>query len=131
MLKSDTKFRNVIACDDVREEVRNKKSLMGVFSGDIVVAEIPANIWISFYIEKMPEQPNTSEEVAIQVKQNDKTIGNVTLKFEAPEVATLVLGRAMMRVPEECTLSLVATVNGGESEEILSKLLKKGDIQPS
>ena len=131
MHKTNSKFVNVIACEDVREEIRNKKSLMGVFGGDIVVEEIPAHIWISFYIEKVPEQPNVPETVAIEVKHNEKTVGNVTLTFEAPEVATLVMGRALMGVQEECILSLTAAVNGGEAEEILSKSVKKGEVQRS
>lgn len=129
MRSLENQFVNVIACEDVREEIGNKKSLMGVFSGNIVAAEIPAQVWIAFYIEKMPEQPGKAEEVVIQVKQNERTVGTVTINFEAPEIATLVIPRAVMRIPEECTLILTASVNRGEPIQILSKSVSKGDIQ--
>src|SRR5437016_351670 len=100
MASRNTKFRNVIACEDVREEVGNKKSLMGVYGGDIIVSEIPAQIWLAFYIEKLPSEPGMAEELAVEIKQNEKIAGKVGIHVDPFETATLVLPRALVRFPE-------------------------------
>jgi hypothetical protein len=41
------KFYNVILCDDIREEIGNKKSLMGIFGGDVLVPRFPAQELLS------------------------------------------------------------------------------------
>lgn len=45
-------IKNVIVCEDIREELRGKHSLIGVYSGDeIQISQIPGNIAISCFIE--------------------------------------------------------------------------------
>jgi hypothetical protein len=40
-----------IVCEDVRKELGNKRSLIGVFSGDVVVGEFPATLSLAAYFE--------------------------------------------------------------------------------
>jgi hypothetical protein len=49
-------FRNAILCDDIRNERGNKHSLMGVFSGDLVVAKLPAQVYLALYFEHVSEK---------------------------------------------------------------------------
>ena len=45
--------RNAILCEDIRHEIGNKNSLIGVFGGDILVAELPARIRVAVYYDAM------------------------------------------------------------------------------
>lgn len=45
------KVRNAIFCEDIREEKSNKHILIGVFGGDLHVAEIPALVRLAIYTE--------------------------------------------------------------------------------
>ncbi|HTE42429.1 MAG TPA: hypothetical protein VK629_16525, partial [Steroidobacteraceae bacterium] len=42
---------SAILCEDVREEVSNKHTLVGVITGDILVGVFPGNIRVAAYIE--------------------------------------------------------------------------------
>lgn len=52
-------FRNVVVCEDVRDEVGNKRSLMGVFSGDITVQQFPAIVQLAVYLEYAPDKDDS------------------------------------------------------------------------
>ena len=45
-----------VLCEDIRDELHNKHSLIGVYSGDILVSEIPASISLAFYLEIEPKR---------------------------------------------------------------------------
>lgn len=52
MIKSDSfEIKNVILCEDVRQERSNKFTLIGVFSGDVQVESLPANVSIAVFME--------------------------------------------------------------------------------
>ena len=54
-------LRNIILCEDIRTEVGNKLSLMGIFSGDVVVTEIPATIHLAVYMQYIASPEETGE----------------------------------------------------------------------
>lgn len=45
-----TTLQYAIVCEDIRDEIGNKKSLMGVMPGDILVPTFPATIKIAFFL---------------------------------------------------------------------------------
>lgn len=52
MLKLKSIFpKNFIICDDVRQETNMKHLLIGVYSGDIVIAEVGIYLTLCFYFE--------------------------------------------------------------------------------
>lgn len=40
-----------ILCEQIRQEIRNKVSIIGVFSADIVVSEFPSTFPVTIYLE--------------------------------------------------------------------------------
>ena len=44
MSKRGYRVSSVIVCEDIRQEANGKQILIGVFSGDIIVGTIPANL---------------------------------------------------------------------------------------
>ena len=42
---------NAILCEDIRQEVNNKKTLVGVYAGDILISSLPAPIDLAFYLD--------------------------------------------------------------------------------
>src|ERR1041385_6832339 len=61
----DLEVLNVILCDDIRQEIGNKRSLMGVFGGDILAAEMPAQIQLSLYCDLLRSNPN--KEIVLEI----------------------------------------------------------------
>jgi len=58
-------FRNVVVCEDVRDEVGNKRSLMGVFSGDITVQQFPAIVQLAVYLEYAPDKDDSEGRLSL------------------------------------------------------------------
>jgi hypothetical protein len=117
-------FRNVILCDDIREEAGNKKSLMGVFAGDIQVPAFPANIHLAIYAEYVNEGP--SEEVTFELRlfQDETEIVKFDARAKLPvgAVGILAVPRAIVLFEKACTLRLVAGKPGtADRREIVSK----------
>ena len=117
------KFRNIILCDDIREETHNKKSLMGVFGGDVVVAAMPATINIAVYAE-YDKGDDLISNFELRLVQDETEIAKASLRFDPQTPATvlsLVLPRAMVIFEKDCVFKIVASVDGSPEVEILSK----------
>jgi hypothetical protein len=117
-------FRAVILCEDIRDEVGNKKSLMGVMTGDILVPAFPATLQIALFMEYRPSVPNElNASFEFRLLQNDLEIvkAGMSATIPAGQAANLVLPRALMTVEKEVTFRIRASVNNGPEEEIVSK----------
>jgi hypothetical protein len=47
-------FQTKLLCEDIRNELGNKRTLVGVFSGDIIVEKFPATLSLAAYFEYVP-----------------------------------------------------------------------------
>ena len=129
MTEAKDKIRNVILCEDIREEIGNKKSLMGVLGGDIVVPAFPANIQIAVYFEYVPDLDEV-DRLIIEFKlwhdQVEIAQGVMEATIEPNKMVTLVLPRGYTSFEKEMTFRMTAAVRGGSEFEILSKKIIKG-----
>lgn len=63
----------VTYCDDIRQEVGNKTSMMGVYSADLVIKSFPAEIQkLCIAIQVLTSADNPFETLEIAVKKNDR-----------------------------------------------------------
>lgn len=123
---------NVIVCDDIREEVRNKKSLMGVFPGGILVADLPGSIALAFYLEYFPSVEDEGKFLMeFRLLYGDEQIaqGNITAELtDEHQVLALVVPRGIATFEREGTFRFVAKINGRPEIEVVSKQVTKGAI---
>jgi hypothetical protein len=122
------KFYNVILCDDIREEIGNKKSLMGIFGGDVLVPRFPAQLRLAIFFQYLPE-PNESGPtlIAFRLLQDEEEIaqGRIEATVQDSQPAGFVLPKAMIGFEKETALRMLASVNGGTEEEILNKKIRQ------
>ena len=119
----------VIFCDDIREERGNKKSLMGVVSGDVLAASFPATLQIALFIEYEPDASHRdagqgdSLKVEFRLMQDDTEIakGNMLAKFPLGRAVNFVLPKGLVSFEKPATFRVLVSVDGGAEEEILSK----------
>lgn len=50
-LSPDLELRNFILCEDIRQEITNKIIMIGVYSGDILISNLPGSIPLCMYAE--------------------------------------------------------------------------------
>jgi hypothetical protein len=130
MASERDRFQNAILCEDVRYEVGNKKSLIGTFAGNIIVSEFPAAIQLAVYLEYTPKTVGKDEKVDLEMWQDDVKIGSATIIVNAKnnDNATLILPRAIVPFKKEGAFRVTASIDGGQSFEVLTKQLIKGAI---
>ena len=128
MTAEKDKIKNVILCEDIREEIGNKKSLMGVLGGDIVVATIPAAIQVAVYFEYLPDDDETdSFALKFRLWQDDVEIatGEMQAPLQIGKTVTLIVPRGVVLFEKEGTLRITASVRDGKEFQILSKKVTK------
>lgn len=125
------RFTNIIACEDVRDEVGNKKSLMGVFSGDILVSEFPATIHMAFYLDYIQKETSPGDNVQLELKANNERMVRVEVQLNTGQpINSIILPRAVVVFEKECVLTMQASISGGKQVEIMRKKIQKGLTPP-
>ena len=123
-------LRSVILCDDVRAEVGNKWSVMGVIGGDVLVPDFPAMINIAFFMQYYPS-PDEEGAIRLHVRllQDDEEIVKGRLDGVIPKTGTMqfVLQRALVRFDKESSFRMMMSLEGGEEREVLSRRIIKAD----
>jgi hypothetical protein len=118
------RFESVILCEDIRDEVGNKKSLMGVISGDLIVPSFPATLPIAVFLVYQPNADRDCEALFdFRIMQDDTEIVRAGMNSQIPagQVANLILPKALMGVEKEVVFRLLASVNKGPEEQIIKK----------
>jgi hypothetical protein len=115
-----------ILCEDVREEIGGKSSAMGIFTGDILVGEMPANIRVAFLFT-LNSPVVGQHRVGIRISgiegSEKETIfeGASSIAFQGPNVpATIVIPTGFMRFEKPRTF-IVELEIGGSWVQVLRK----------
>jgi hypothetical protein len=123
------KIRNVIACEDIRDEIGNKKSLMGVLGGDILVAEFPATLQLAIYFEYAADESDEATFVAkFRLWQDDTAIaaGEINAPIQRGKSVTLVIPRGLVQFQKEASFRMTIALEGENELEVLRKSVSKG-----
>lgn len=117
-------FRNVILCEDIRNEVGNKKSLMGVIGGDLLVPSFPTSIHVAIFIEYIL-QPEDDGHVMVEFRMADGDTevmrGNLNLEAAVGAAVAMIIPTGLLRVDKETTLTVRMGINGRPVQTILSR----------
>ena len=134
MNERTNRFQNVLLCEDIRDEVGGKHSLMGVFSADITVPSFPAFIQLAAYVQYRLN-PGFEGEIngTISIFQDDTKFveGAVKGLAKTPETfVTFILPKAIVTFDRPCTYRIVIEIDGHQ-EEVLSKKILLSDLGAS
>ena len=106
-------IRNCILCEDIRQEKSEKFILAGVFSGDIYVEKMPANIPLAFFLLGNVRKPG---ETKLWLKLSGPGKGSAVIEASITstvenEEATMVLPRMEILMESEGVFKLEASSN--------------------
>ncbi len=121
--------RAVIPCDDVREESNNKRSIMGVYSGDIVVPRFPAAFRITAYLEALVIKQVT-RKLPIRVLLGEQKILEIEGQLDASQQGVMAMGlpHFLVSATEPSTLKIEVSADEGAWIELLSKKIIQGVV---
>ncbi len=122
------KIANAHWCDHASLSAGNKYTLLNIYSGDIILSEIPATIMLSAYIEII--SPFSGDLVIrLDYVLNGKSIAFITANASGlikGEVGVLILPPMPIPIPSDGDLRLTASVEGFSKTTILKKKIIVG-----
>jgi hypothetical protein len=101
MTDLNLKVRNVVLCEDVRQEKSNKYILIGVFAGDINVSELPARLPLSLYFDGYVTAAGQGN-IAIRVSGPGDGSAVINAKYASSDAGPVALSTPRMDVNMEC-----------------------------
>lgn len=121
------KMGNVIVCEDIRDEVGNKKSLMGVMAGDVLVPHFPATIKIAFFLEYHPDDSDEDRvSFTFRLLQDEVEIakGNFDGPVRGKDPSMFVLPAGLIGFDKPAALSMRLLKEGQPEFEVLNKKIR-------
>jgi hypothetical protein len=124
-------FRNVIICDDVRQEINHKQTIIGAYSGDIVVANFPVALRLALYAEYVPDTVGeTTINLRFMFGKVEAAQIQGSFNFQsAGSVVSMALPGLNINIPEENTLKVEASVDDAHWVPIIKKRVIRGNVQ--
>jgi len=132
------KVRNVIFCEDIREEKSNKHILIGVFGGDLHVAEFPAFIRLAIFTE-IEIKGDIPPKVYLKISGPSEGMALMEaeprVNSEADNLQSIVISTPSFAIQAEAegVIKVEVGFEEGRLQRIGSKklILKKGLSSPS
>lgn len=128
------KFGICALCDNVyKDEATNKVVLAGLYTGDIVVESLPADLRASMYLEVV--LPDTAEhQVDLQLFVDGKHTGGAKATVatrQAKAVFGLIIPGLQLKIAAEAKLEFRASVDDQKPVSLFKKRVAVGPIFPS
>jgi hypothetical protein len=86
----DSDIGAVVICDDVRRELNGKDILVGVYGGEIIVAQLPFTLNLAIWCEYRTPRDGTNN-VYVRISYNSQKRGEFRLSVEAPALSLMAL----------------------------------------
>lgn len=125
-------IRNAIICEDIRKEIGNKLTLVGVYSGDIIVGRFPADLWLAFYAEFLPSQ---SGKIPLQIEmlmgRHRKPLVRVEgamIVEDASDVAVIALPKFRANFPGPTAFTFRVALDDKKWQVALRKAVRLGEV---
>jgi hypothetical protein len=123
------KVINAIVCEDIRFEVGNKVTLVGVIAGDIFTEALPLKMPIAIYIE-LSSPESGSFPLNLELIVGEKVIRKIESAMDVEDpLQTGVLALPKWQVAAENDTDLCVRISfGDEWQTIIQKRIKKADL---
>jgi hypothetical protein len=132
-MSASSEFSSILLCDEVREEINHKRIVIGVYSGDVVVNNLPSIIGLSFYIEHHPKTAG-KRQMKFTILLGDREIAQVGMEAEALVSgisSAIPFPKIQFPLEKEEEIKLEVSVDGGKRERLLTKRIRRGTVATS
>ena len=115
-------------CDDIRRETSNKDILIGVYAGDVIVPEFPAQISVAFWIELQAiSLGDFKVKLRVGLKGKSPVTMQVGINVVKLEIFSLTVPQLQVLVQEEGEI-LLEVEEDGQWRRLKTKRIVKGDV---
>jgi hypothetical protein len=116
---------NAIVCENIRQELHGKHSLIGVFSGDILINTFDVMLQVAVYIEFIADELG-KVQVELIVSYDHKDRVKINAEFDYKDVRDpAVIASPSISIPIERGASIIVTATcNGKTKRILEKRIR-------
>jgi hypothetical protein len=129
------KFGNAVVCEYAAQGNRNKHTLVNVYSGDIITAEMPATLRLGFYIEHFPdaESPMT---IVLTITHDSEKIAELSVAVggrpKIGKTGVILIPGLNIPVPHDGAFAVVASADGYRDISVIQKrIFMNPDLSPT
>jgi len=123
------KIGNAILCEYATLGANNKHVLVNVFSGDIIVQNLPADIPLCVYIEVFRRDITATDTFKMEVRLDNKPLimGEIVMPGGS-QTAVILLPQFPLHIDAAATIEVVITSIGYAKTVALSKRVYQGVV---
>ena len=123
------KFANVITCEHVVAGSMNKPTLIGVYSGDILIESFPVGITIGVYIEHIAD-PDQNGKIVLTLMLGKQVIGRVLAESPMTPGATGIIAIPFIpiQLTENTNFKVIASCDGFKNKVIVDQKISVGKM---
>jgi hypothetical protein len=125
-------FPVALLCDLVIQDVYGKLSAIGIYTSDVLISSLPAELRLSGLVIFQPQSEGRAQ-VRLVINMDGHTVGETMTEIEAASPShpvALSLGQMSFHLVHDTEIELHASVNGAPSELILRTTMKQGEVRP-
>jgi hypothetical protein len=111
------KIVSTIVCDDIRREINGKDILIGVYSGDIAVPQVPFQLQLAFWVE-VSGDAGESEDLAFRLTYAGELLAKFKLHTETTTTGFAALPLSGMQLVSDKLGDLVMEYSSDEESWI-------------
>lgn len=134
-MNSLLKEHMAILCEDIRQELGNRQSLMGVYAGDILVVEFPATIRLTMFASLKFREPGTySAKLRVVIGKEKPNSADIQIEQSPSGPAVIMLPAGMLHLDEPSEFRVDIAVEGAKWQRLVATkvlLAPPGTIQPA
>ncbi|MHB1101990.1 MAG: hypothetical protein ACYC0C_04245 [Devosia sp.] len=122
------KFYNAIVCEHVVAGANRKHTLINVYSGDIIMGEMPAPLNLGLFVEMAAGAPPMME---VELQFDRVAFAKITARFPAgneEKPSNLVVPLIQAPIDKDLTFSVVATAEGYAKTTLIEKRIYRGSV---
>lgn len=120
------KIGNALLCEDVRKEDNGKQILIGVFPGDLLIPDFPAQVQLAFYIELIAPAGVTELEIRMSGPQKGRAILRAKIDHEMEGPAAVATPKISVLMEKEGIFRIDARVPDGHWSNLITKKVSLG-----
>jgi hypothetical protein len=123
------KFFNAILCEHVVAGANNKQTLVNVYSGDVIVRELPAHLTFGVYLELASDTP---ERFQLEIRLDQNPIMKIDAEFNKTSTMNypknLSVPLITVAVNHDLMFSVIGMADEYANTSFIKKRIYKGTI---
>jgi len=121
------KVGNVVLCEHVVQGAGNKHTLVNVYTGDLLLQDVPGTIMLGLYVEIRP-QPSIPPMIELDLRVGGKPLAAVQVSLEnhdPSKPAILAIPMFPVEISEDTHLRIKLVAEGFQALTIVDRRVSK------